>query len=45
MHAALDLGARHVGQAVHQKFINSHQALFGIGNDPVVLEEEIVLFV
>ena len=44
MDAALDLGARHIGQAIHQELINPHKALLGISNDAVVFKKQIILF-
>jgi len=39
VNAALDLGACYIRKAVHQELVDPHQALLGISNNSVVLEE------
>jgi hypothetical protein len=45
MDAILDLGPCYVRQTVHQELVDAEQGLTGVGNDPMVLKQFVVLVV
>jgi hypothetical protein len=45
VNTVLNFCSGHVGQAVHQEFVDANEGLFAVGNDTMMLKEFVVLIV